>query len=533
MTAGKTVTPLNPADMKGLSRRQFMERCLATGMTVAAASALYQTEVVAQTPKKGGTYRVGVHDGNTTDSWDPGTTEGVYMIQMSHCARSFLTEITETNGLGGDMATSWEASADATEWRFELAKDAEFHNGKSFTAEDAVASLNFHRGEESKSAAKSLFSDVVDIKADGKHAIVIKTSAGNADLPFLLSDYHLVMLPSDGAGGVNWKDGIGCGPYKVEAHEAGLRTELTRHANYHRDGLAHFDGVSVVALNDPAARQNAILTNEVDAITNPNLQTIGLMERHPEMEIDNVASGACSTLPMFVDTAPFDNVDVRLAMKYAIDREEIVAKILQGYGSVGNDTPIGPTLPYYHDIPQRAYDPEKAKFHLKKAGMEGLEVSLSGSDAAFGGAVDMAVLYQQAAAKAGITINVVREPNDGYWSNVWLKKPFVVVQWGARPTPDVIFSLAYKDDAAWNESRWKNPRFNELLLLAKAELDDAKRTEMYAEMQQLCHDDGGTVVPFFRNRVAVRRKNLQHGPNIAGNWELDGARSYQRWWFES
>ncbi len=85
--------------------------------------------------------------------------------------------------------------------------------------------------------------------------------------------------------------------------------------------------------------------------------------------------------------------------------------------------------------------------------------------------------------------------------------------------------------AAWNEAHWQNKQFNELLLQAKSELDQDKRAEMYKEMQLLCKDDGGTIVPFFRNRTMARRDNVKHGEFIASNWELDGARGYQRWWF--
>ena len=133
---------------------------------------------------------------------------------------------------------------------------------------------------------------------------------------------------------------------------------------------------------------------------------------------------------MFCDKAPFDNVDVRLALKYAINREEIVKKILFGYGSIGNDHPIAPSLPYYADIEQRQYDPDKAKFHAKKSGVDKIKVSLSAADSVMSGAVDMCVLYSEHAKAAGIDIEVVREPNDGYWSNVWLVKPFVFVQLG-------------------------------------------------------------------------------------------------------
>lgn len=516
-----------------VNRRTFMEGTMAAGLAVGGAASLWSKDVKAATPKKGGTFRVGMHDGNTGDSWDPGTTESVYMIQLNHAVRSYLTEITETNQLGPDMATSWSASADASEWRFELAKGATFHSGKAFTAADAVASLNYHRGEDSKSAAKALLVDVEKIRTDGENAIVITMKSGNADLPYLLSDYHLVMLPSDASGKVNWDSGDGAGPYKVVNHDPGVATDLTRHDGYHRDGQAHFDGVRVTVLNDPNARQTALVTGEVDAISDVDLKTVGLLARAPGVEIDNVPSGSHVTLPMFCDVEPFNDVNVRMALKLSMDREAIIEKILYGYGAIGNDTPIGPSLPYYADLPQRTYDPDKAKWHLKQAGHDGISVALSATDSVMSGAVDMCALYREQAAKAGIDIEVVREPADNYWSNVWLKKPFVFVQWGARPTPDVMFSLAYKDDAKWNESHWQNPRFNELLLTAKKELDDDKRTAQYREMQQLCRDDGGTIVPFFRNRIAGRRSNVKHGPNLAGNWELDGARAYQRWWFDS
>ena len=105
------------------------------------------------------------------------------------------------------------------------------------------------------------------------------------------------------------------------------------------------------------------------------------------------------------------------------------------------------------------------------------------------------------------------------------------VKWGARPTPDNMLTLAYAAEAAWNESHWKNARFNELLPLARAELDETRRAEMYAEMCQLARDDGGTIIPMFVNFVYARRSNVAHGPSVAASWETDGARGTHRWWF--
>jgi peptide/nickel transport system substrate-binding protein len=233
-----------------------------------------------------------------------------------------------------------------------------------------------------------------------------------------------------------------------------------------------------------------------------------------------------------VDVAPFDNPDVRMALKLAINREDIIQKITFDAATIGNDFHHAPSMPYFpSEIPQRQYDPDQARSLLKKAGMENLEVSISSADSITTGAVDAMVLYAAHAKEAGIKINVVREPNDGYWSDVWLKKPFCMVTWGARPTPDVMYSLTYKKGAPWNESHWEDPRFNEVLLQAKAELDEVKRAEMYHEMGMLMRDKGGSVLPYFPNFVYGRRKNVRHIGQLASSWAMDGGRSASRWWF--
>ena len=121
---------INAGCNKKLDRREFMTYAMAAGLTLSGASSLWTTEVAAQTPKKGGKFRMGTHDGNTTDSLDPGVYQGNAEILVSHTHRSYLTEITSENGLGPDMADAWSASPDAKKWTFELNKDATFQSGK-------------------------------------------------------------------------------------------------------------------------------------------------------------------------------------------------------------------------------------------------------------------------------------------------------------------------------------------------------------------------------------------------------------------
>ena len=513
-----------------ISRRQFMARAAALGAGGVLSSGLFAQAVQAAMPKQGGKFRVGVAHGSTTDSLDPATFENGYMAVLNVTKNNHLAEVT-VNGLEPELAESWEASADAATWRFKIRQGVEFHNGKTLDANDVVASINHHRHEDSKSAAKALLKPVTDVGIEGGDTVVISLDGGNADFPYIISDYHIAILPADGDG-IDWQSGAGCGGYRLDAFEPGVRSDFTRFENYwkapHR---AHFDEVELLSIVDVAARTNALQTGEIDAMDRCDLKTVHLLAKTPGVRVEETTGTGHYSIPMRTDTAPFDNNDVRLALKYALDREALLKTVLRGHGTVGNDHPISPANHFHaSELPQRTYDPDKAKFHLQQAGLSTLSVDLSAADAAFAGAVDAAVLYKEHAAPIGIEINVVREPNDGYWSNVWMNKPWGMCYWGGRPTEDWMFSTAYAAGAAWNDSFWEHERFNKLLLLARAELDQALRREMYVEMQTIVSNEGGVVVPLFNNYVFATSDKIGHG-ELAGNWDLDGSKLTERWWF--
>jgi peptide/nickel transport system substrate-binding protein len=233
---------------------------------------------------------------------------------------------------------------------------------------------------------------------------------------------------------------------------------------------------------------------------------------------------------MNAGVAPFDNIDVRQALKYSIDRQVIVDTVLSGFGSVANDSPIPPSSIYFNEeLEQKSYDPDKAKFHLKKAGLSDLSVEIDISDAAFSGAVDTAVLYREQAKASGIDIKVNRQPADGYWSNVWMKKPWTASYWGGAATPDLAFTQAFESTAAWNEGFWKNERFDKLLVEARSELNEARRKELYGEMQVLVSNEGSVLIPMFASNVYAISTGIGHG-QIEARWPLDTRRCCERWW---
>ncbi len=512
-----------------MSRRGFMEGAAALGLSIAAATSL-MSQARAATPRKGGLLRAGLDGGATTDTLNPATFADTFIIAFNFgCLRNCLTEVDNQGNLVGELAESWSASADARKWTFKLRKGVEFHNGKTMDADDVVASINHHRGKDSKSAAKSILDAVDDIKADGKDSVVVTLSGGNADLPFLMSDYHLLIMPARD-GKVDWRSGVGTGGYSLTGFEPGVRATAKRNPNYWKTGRANFDEVELIGMQDVVARTIALITREIDVMSTVDLKTVNLLKRKAGIRVEQSTGTSHKTFAMFTDVAPFDDNNVRMALKLSIDREELVKKIWHGYAELGNDHPIARANRFHAgDIAQRIYDPDKARWHLKQAGLSSLKIDLSSSDGAYSGAVDAATLYKEHAAKAGIDINLIREPADGYWSNVWLKKPFVAVSWSGRATEDWMFSTAYAAGVAWNDSHWNHERFNKLLVEARAELDEAKRAGMYAEMQLLTRDQGGVVIPVFTSYVFAMADKVQHGP-MWGNWDIDGLRLLERWW---
>ncbi len=512
--------------MTPISRRGLLK-------TGAAAGVLAATGMPLKAQSRGGTLRLGLAGANTTDSWDGRTHSDSYMIMMAHGAVfDCLTEVAANGELVGELAESWEASADAKTWTFKLRTGVTFHNGKPFNADDVIASLNMHVEEGASSAAQPIVSSISEMTKLGDHEIQFVLANGNADFPFLLSDYHILMYPSDDIAGAI-QNGIGTGLYKVDSFEPGVRVLLSRVEGHYKDGSAGwFDSVEAIAINDSSARMTALMTGQVDAVNRVDFQQEPLMRANPNINIFEVTGNQHFTFPMLTNLSPFENLEVRRALKHAINREEMVEKILQGHGAIGNDHPIGPANQYYaSDLPQNAYDPDLARSILANAGLDGLSVDLSAANAAFPGAVDAALLYQASAAGAGIDINVVQEPDDGYWSNVWLKKPWCACYWSGRATEDWMFSTAYESGVPWNDTQWENARFQELLLTARAELDSSKRGEMYGEMQALMSAEGGTVVPMYANYVDAHSTALTNSGTVGNVFQMDSSRLVERWWF--
>ncbi|QAX29127.1 ABC transporter substrate-binding protein [Leisingera sp. NJS204] len=480
-----------------LTRRDFLGKAAALGFTAVSANLLLSGAAKAAGPQKGGTIKVGIQGGGASDSLDPALGANATASQVTRLWGEPLLELDPQGGIWPRLAESYEASADARVWTFKIREGVTFSNGKTLTADDVLATMDRHSGEDTKSGALGIMRGIKAMRAEGNDFIV-ELDTPNADLPYLLTDYHLAIQPDGG------KDdpaaGIGTGPYILKSVEPGVRFVAEKNPNYWDDSLGHAEAIELIVINDDTARVAALQSGQVHMINRVPPRTAKLVDRAPNINVQTTSGPGHYVFIMHTNTAPFDNKDLRLALKYGINRQELVDKILSGYGSVGNDTPINSSYPLFTQLEQREYDPDKAAFHLKQSGFDG-SVLLRTSDNSFPGAPDASALFQQSAGAAGINLEIKREPNDGYWSEVWNNKPFCTSYWGGRPTQDQMFTTAYLSTADWNDTRFNNEQFDQMLVAARGELDEGKRTQMYADMSTILRDEGGLICPMFNDFV--------------------------------
>lgn len=490
-----------------MDRRGFIGRAAALGVTSAVATGLLSGRVLAQGPRRGGHLVIGLQGGESTNSLDPALAASQVPFMNLRTTGESMISIEPDGSLSPALAEEWEASADATTWRFKIRSGVEFHNGQTLTAEDVAQTLRRHSDENSQSGALGIMRGVSGIAVDGD-TVVLTTNTPNADLPYLLGDYHLIIQPNGGID--DPASGVFTGPYKMVEDEPGVRHVMERFENHWDPSVGHFNSVEFLVINDATARNSALQSGQVQMINRVEPRIAGLLARAPGISVESTSGRGHYVFIMHCNAAPFANNDLRMALKHAIDREDMVDKILRGYGSLGNDMPINAAYPLFDDsIEQRTYDPDQARFYFERSGHSG-PIQLRTSEVAFPGAIDAAQLFQESAAAAGIEIEIIREPGDGYWSQTWNVQPFSASYWGGRPVQDQMYSTAYLSTADWNDTRFFNDHFDALLLEARGELDLARRKAIYSEMGLMVRDEGGLICPMFNDFIDA------HNADVAG-----------------
>jgi len=502
-------TTLEQLTAKGTSRRDALRALVAAGVVTMTGGGLLVASTAARAqakPKQGGKIRVATQSSSTADTLDP--AKGALATDYVRCNMIYngLTELDAHLAAQMALASSFDTK-DAKVWTVKLRSGVQFHDGKPLTPADVVYSLLRHKDPATASKAKTLADQIADAKATGPNEVTITLTGPNADLPVILGDAHFLIV-KDGTKDFS-TTAIGTGPFKLKEFTPGVHTVVVKNEHYWKPGLPHLDEIELIGISDEPARVNALLSGDVQLINQVTPQSAARIKGTPGYTVLETKTGQYTDLIMRNEGGITGNQDFRLGLMHLQNRDQMRQAVFQGYGSIGNDQPIDPTNKYYFaGLPQRKFDPDKAKFYFKKAGVGSTSLQLFASPAA-DGSVDMAMLLQQAAPLAGLNLQVMRVPADGYWSNHWMKHPLSYGNINARPTADMLFTQFFKSDAPWNEANWKDPKFDQMLLAARGEPDEAKRKQIYGDMQVLVHEKGGIGIPMFLSSIDGHSAKLQ------------------------
>jgi peptide/nickel transport system substrate-binding protein len=354
---------------------------------------------------------------------------------------------------------------------------------------------------------------------------------GNVDLPFNLSDYHIIIVPN---GFKDFSKPDGTGAFTLDEFQPGVRATFKRKpGNYWKPNRGNFDRVELVYIGDANQRTTALQTGTVDIINRVSPKTAALLAKNPAVKVSRTPGmGNRFCFVAHTDKSPFSNRDVMLALKFGIDRQKIVDNVYSGYASIGNDNCVGPKMKFYDPKqPMNRFDIDKAKFHMKKSGHTGA-IELQVSEGAFSGATDAGQIFQESLSKAGINLDLKRVSGDGYWDNVWLKQPFCAVYWGNRPTIDNQLTSTFYGGKGnpWNDSHFENADFSKTLESARVEIDPKKRQEMYSHCQELVSQNAGMVNYAVQDYLDAHSTKLQ-GLTPSGRYDMGDDRIPEKGWF--
>ncbi|GBQ50639.1 ABC transporter substrate-binding protein [Komagataeibacter sucrofermentans] len=475
-----------------LGRRQALR--LAGAGLVAATLPARAGRACAQDaqPRRGGHLNFAGLAASTADTLDPARFalatdyirghmfyDGLVMLDADMMPRPALAERIESD----DLQT----------WHITLRRGVTFHDGAALDAADVVYSLARHKDPAVGSQQRVIAQEMADIKAVGPLEVRVTLHGPNADFPSMLGIVSFSIVRD---GTTDFSRTNGTGPFICTEFTPGVRTSGRRNPNFWRGPAPWLDSVDMIGISDDMSRHNALLSNDVDIIASVNPRLVRLL-RARGFGVMESPVGTYTDLAIRLDEGPGRSQDFVTGMKYLFNREQVRDSVFLGFARLGNDQPIPPEHRYFAaDLPQRSFDPDRARFYLQRSGMMEAGVPLVCSPAALA-SVDIAVVLQYAAQQVGMSLPIRRMPADGYWTEYWMKTPMGFGNTNPRPSLDMTFALNFASGAPWNESHWRDPRFDQLLLAARSQRDEGARRQIYHDMQVMIHDGAGICLPAF------------------------------------
>lgn len=418
-----------------------------------------------------------------------------------------------------DLAESWDQPS-PTEWVIKIKEGVTFHDGSEMTAEDVKFSLD--RSKEMPKVQQVL-SEIEKIEVTGDYSVKVTTKSAFAPFLYTLVHAGTSILPRAYVeSGDNFANPIGSGPYTFVEWISGDKVVLKKYNNYFdKSNMGQSSTIVFKIIPEGTSRTIALETGEVDVVDELQTMDISKVRDNPELTLYEKPSTRINFFAMNTEKAPFDNVKVRQAINYAVDKEAVIMVALDGAG-VEAGSVLAPSFLGYKAGPYE-YNPEKARALLKEAGLgDGFTTSImtSGDDRK-----RIAEVIQANFADVGITATIEMLEWGTFIDSV-LKglEETLVLGWTSNPDPDATLTPIFFSGniGGMNFSRINDPRIDGLLKQGREELDLAKRAKIYNQFHEYIMEQAPFVPLFVNNNITganAALKGVEQSPQ--GLWNIE------------
>ncbi|MCB9134306.1 MAG: ABC transporter substrate-binding protein [Anaerolineales bacterium] len=426
-------------------------------------------------------------------------------VLLANHVYDYLVDVDAQSNPVPRLATSWEVSDDGKTYTFQLAEGVTFHDGSPFSAADVVWTFDRLRNT-ADTPTQGLYANVLSVEATGDLEVTFTLENPNPFFLYDLSDNHALILKANTTDAD--RNFNGTGPFVVTQYTPEDRVVMTANEKYFIPGEPHLAGLEIIFFNDETASAEALKGGQVDLIMRMSTSLFESLKGESGILTVDIPTNGFDLVRLRSDRAPGNDPNVIRALKLATDREAIWQVVQQGYGAVGNDSPIGPLYAAYHDagaVPP-ARDITAATALLGTSGYTAdnpLQLTLHTPDT--GGRPDLAAVLKAQWEETGVVqIEISVEPESVYYADPgedgeagWLGVDLGITGWGSRPYPQFYLDTMLVCGAQWNESHFCDEAFDQLAKTAGTTLNEQERVDAYKAIQQLLLDHGPVIIPYY------------------------------------
>jgi peptide/nickel transport system substrate-binding protein len=467
---------------------------------------------IAEAPQYGGTLNVAAD--NDAKSLDPTFQVNFSERQPEYLIYNTLFGLKPDFSIVPELAESWSISEDGLVLTISLRKGVRFHDGTEFNAEVVKWNIDRRLDDEVNSPSKSLLRPAIaSVDAVDANTVRINLKGPSPSLLGMLAQREGFMISPTAAKKLGNRFGVepvGTGPFVFKEWLQGNSITVDKNPDYWEKGKPYLDRVVLHLMANPTIGVPRMLSRELDVVPYLPPNEARALEGKPDIRLFLSPGSRWTSLHIVTTSAPFNDVRVRQAIAYGLDRQRIVDIVTAGKGIVANG-PTPPSLWWFNkDLPSYEHNPEKARKLLSDAGYaSGLSVTLSiPPDGLYR---PLSSLVQEQLKDVGINVSI-QPVSASEWAPRLMNKEinFIPIRWTQRPDPDGLMTLLMYSKSSQNWTVFNNPEFDALLEQGRVEKNQDRRRDIYGRAQKILAEQLPYINLFFAVEYTAMQASVQN-----------------------